>query len=361
MGRFKTLPESICKLWNLQILKLDGCHYLQKLPSSLIRSKALQELSLKDCHRLSSLLPQIGKLTSLRILSMYFVGKERGFHLAEMGPLKLKGDLEIKHLERVKSVKDAKEANMSSKQLNNLTLSWDRNDGEWELQENVEEILEVLQPDTQQLQSLSVEGYKGAHFPQWMSSSPSLNDLSLKNLPNLIRLSREDGENMFPHLSKLTIVGCHKLLNVSAGFQCLTRLEELLIFRCREVEVEGLHEALQRMTSLKELALYDLPKLESSPDCFGNLPLLQSLDIHNLPKLESLPDCFGNLPLLRELHIENCSMLRCLPTSLSLSSSLQYLMIVDCHPELEKRCEKETGEDWPKIAHIPHIYISKRK
>ncbi|TKY45757.1 Disease resistance protein RGA2 [Spatholobus suberectus] len=281
---------------------------------------------------LSSLPPQIGKLTSLRILSMYFVGKKRGFHLAEMGPLKLKGDLEINHLERVKSVKDAKEANMLSKQLNELCLSWDRNDEEWELQENVEEIVEVLQPDTQQLESLSVEGYKGAHFPQWMSSSPSLKRLSLKNLPNLIRLSREDGENMFPRLSKLTIDECPtKLLNVSAGFQCLTRLEALFIFRCREVE--GLHEALQHMTALKKLTL------------------------KSLPKLESLPDCFGNLPLLRELRIYSCDKLRCLPTSLSLTSSLILLDIHGCSRELEKRCEKETGEDWPKIAHIPDTTV----
>ncbi|KAG5087752.1 hypothetical protein JHK86_000364 [Glycine max] len=46
---------------------------------------------------------------------------------------------------------DAKHANMSRKQLNSLSFSWDRNE-EFELQENVGEILEALQPDTQQLQ-----------------------------------------------------------------------------------------------------------------------------------------------------------------------------------------------------------------
>jgi len=46
-----------------------------------------------------------------------------------------------------------------------LWLSWNRDDEEWELQKNVEEILEVLQPDTQQLESLDVVGYEGSHFP----------------------------------------------------------------------------------------------------------------------------------------------------------------------------------------------------
>lgn len=96
-------------------------------------------------------------MTSLRTLSMYVVGKKEGLLLAELEQLNLRGDLYIKHLERVKSVMDAKEANMSSKHLNQLLLSWDRNE-EFVSQENVEEILEALQPLTQQLQSLGVGG-----------------------------------------------------------------------------------------------------------------------------------------------------------------------------------------------------------
>jgi len=119
-GNFKTLPESLGKLWNLHILKLDYCYRLKQLPNRLTRLKALQQLSLKDCYNLSSLPPHLGKLTSLKKLSAYFVGSERGFHLAEVGPLKLKGYLHIKHLEKVKSVTDAKEANLSNKQLNKL-------------------------------------------------------------------------------------------------------------------------------------------------------------------------------------------------------------------------------------------------
>jgi len=67
----------------------------------------------------------------------------------------------------MKSVTDGKEANLSNKQLNKLYLSWDENK-ESKLQQNVEEILGALQPDTQQLQSLTLQGYKGANFPLWM-------------------------------------------------------------------------------------------------------------------------------------------------------------------------------------------------
>ncbi|KAK7407276.1 hypothetical protein VNO78_09055 [Psophocarpus tetragonolobus] len=380
-GEFTTLPESLCKLWNLHILKLDNCYRLQRLPNSLIFLKALQQLSLNGCDSLLSLPPHIRKLTSLTRLTTYFIGYKRGLHLAELGALKLKGDLHIRHMGKVKSIMDAKDANMSSKQLNKLWLSWDRNE-ESKLQENVKEILEELKPDTQQLECLGVKGYKGVHFPQWMSSPslkcltdlkledcencsqlpllgklPSLKKLRIDNmiylkylyeecydggvdfkaleslilvyLPSLIRLSRNDEENIFPQLSSLQIIECPKLLKVSRGFQFLTHLKELSIKSCREVE--GLHTALQNMTSLRSLYLRDLPMLEF------------------------LPDCFGNLPLLHELTIWKCSKLKCLPTSLSLSS-LEWLHIYDC-PELEKRCESKTGEDWPKIAHIPHRRI----
>jgi len=146
-GNFKTLPESLGKLWNLHILKLDYCYRLKQLPNRLTRLKALQQLSFKDCYNLSSLPPHLEQLTSLKKLSTYFVGRERWFHLAELGSLKLKGYLQIEHLEKVKSVTDAKEANLSNKQLNKLYLSWDENE-EPELQQNVEEILGALQPDT---------------------------------------------------------------------------------------------------------------------------------------------------------------------------------------------------------------------
>ncbi|RDX85404.1 putative disease resistance protein RGA4, partial [Mucuna pruriens] len=495
-GGFETLPESLGKLWNLQILNLDNCRLLQKLPNSLIRLKAMQKLSLFGCSSLSSLPPQIGKLTSLWSLTTYFVGKERGFLLTELGSLKLKGDLSILHLGKVKSVMDAKEANMSSKKLKRLFLSWDGNE-ESELQENVEQILEVLQPHTQHLRTLKVVGYEGAHFPQWMSSPslkyltnlqleecksclqlpplwelPSLKYLRISNmihvkylyeesyhggvvfmdleflvlnkLPNLIRLLREDGENMFPRLSTLHITKCPKLL----GFPTLPSINDLLIEgKCNQDILSSIHKLsnleslrfrlddeltcfpdgmLQNLTSLKRLHFYGLSKLEVLPteiinlnavqelvicDCnslkslaeevllqglpslkkleimgchkfnvsagfqcltclehlwisgctrveglhetLQHMTALQSLGLWDLPNLESLPDCFENLGLLSKLTIGYCSKLTCLPMSLSLSS-LKSLRIDGC-PELQKQCQKEMGKDWPKIAHIPHI------
>ncbi|XP_045812709.1 putative disease resistance protein RGA3 [Trifolium pratense] len=429
LGNFETLPESICMLWNLHILKLDRCHSLRNLPNNLIHLKALHHLSLNYCTNLSSLPPQIGKLTSLRTLSMYVVGKERGFLLTELGQLNLKGELHIKHLERVKSAEDAKEANMLSKHLSHLQLSWERTE-ESQLQENVEKILEVLQPaHTQKLQGLCVEGYIGAQFPRWMSS-PSLKDLnslelvgcesclhlpqlaklhslkeltvsnmsrlmyvdnespgsgvagcfialkklSLKKLPNLIRLSREDTENMFPHLSKLKIIECPNLL----GLNCIPSLNIMRIEgKCNQHLLSSIHKLgnlaflvliniedltcfsdgmLRNLTSLKELIIWSCSQIEGLDEALQHLTSLQSLSLWDLPNLASLPDSLGNLSSLQELYILNCLKLKCLPTSIQSFIGLKSLEIWGCS-ELGKRCEKEIGEDWPKISHVKNISI----
>jgi len=427
-GDFETLPEPICKLRNLQILKLDHCQNLQNFPNSLICLKALQHLSLNYCRKLSSLPPHIGKLTSLRTLSMYVVGNKRGFFLAELGQLNLKEELHIKHLERVKSVEDAKEANMLTKCLNYLGLSWMSTE-ESQLQGNVEQILEVLQPaHTQKLQRLCVEGYTGTQFPQWMSS-PSLRDLNflylkdcknclhlpqlaklpflkelllfnmslvlyldevsydsgvvegfialecllLENMPNLLRLSREDRENMFPRLSRLEITECPKLLDLP----CLPSLRDMNIKgKCNQDLLSSIHKLgslkslqlrgnkeitdgmLRNPTSLKDLTISSCSELEGLDETLKQVTSLECLSLRNLPSLTSLPESLRNLSSLIELEIVECPKLTCLPISIQSLPGLRCLVIYGCY-ELEKRCEKEKGEDWPKISHVENIIIYK--
>ncbi|KAI5437172.1 hypothetical protein KIW84_023333 [Lathyrus oleraceus] len=363
------LAQSIAE----EILKLDYCKSLQRLPDRLVQLKALQYLSLTRCTSLSSLPPHIRKMASLKTLTTHVVGKEKGFLLAELGQMNLKGSLDIKHLERVESVMDANEANMLRKQVNNLELEWEINE-ESQLQENVVKILEVLEPQTQQLQSLRVRGYTGAYFPQWMSSSslniltylelvncqsclhlptgmlrdlPSLKTLYIDGLSKLEQLPTDINntnviqeiyisgwENLksledevlhgLHSLKRLNIMSCQKF-NLSESFQYLTCLENLTVQGCPEIE--GLHEALQHMCALQYLSLANLPNLASLPDWLGNLVLLQTLEIFLCPKLIYLPTSIQRLTRLKRLEIYDCS-------------------------ELGKRCRENTGEDWHKIAHI---------
>ncbi|KAH8483080.1 hypothetical protein H0E87_027722, partial [Populus deltoides] len=62
----------------------------------------------------------------------------------------------------------------------------------------------------------------------------------------------------------------------------------------------------------------------------GSAESLQTFIIRGCPNIEEMPECIGNLNKLQNLEITGC-------------------------PSLSKRCRRETGEDWPKIKHIPKI------
>ncbi|MED6179500.1 hypothetical protein PIB30_001798 [Stylosanthes scabra] len=254
----KKLPESISSLCNLQVLNLNDCERLQWLPQHLKYLKALRHLYLRGCSSLVGMPHEIGQLTSLRTLNIYIVGKKRGLRLAELGQLCLRGELHIKNLDRVRNAADAKEANLKGKQLDELKLSWGRNE-ESKLQQNVDQILEALEPHPK-LINLGVVGYQGNYFPHWMGNPdlknlcfiklvdcwhsqqlpplgrlpslerlviccmhnlkyvddesydggvargfPSLEYLALSCMPNLEGLSKEEGRDIFPRLSRLRI------------------------------------------------------------------------------------------------------------------------------------------------------------
>ncbi|CAL0311986.1 unnamed protein product [Lupinus luteus] len=355
-GRFKTLPKSLCKLLNLQILSLDCCHFLQRLPDRLKCLKSLRHLCLTQCNSLSRLAPEIGKLTSLRTLSIYIVGKQRGLLLAELGQLNLTGELHIKHMERVKNVMAVRDANLKSKHLSILVLSWDRNE-ESQVQYNVEQIIEALHPHPKELRTFRVEGYPGATFPQWVASPspknlncvnlmdcesclhlqplgklPSLKFLTVSNmkhlkhrenepydagvvgsyialeflalerLPNLIRLSREVGESMFQRLSELQISHCPKL-----ALPCLPSLNQL------RIEGKSSHDLLSSIHifhSLECLWFMYNEELISFPDeMLRDLTPLKKLEICKYSKLEVLPLEIMSLNAIEELNINHCNSL----------------------------------------------------
>ncbi|KAJ4716399.1 Disease resistance protein [Melia azedarach] len=120
-------------------------------------------------------------------------------------------------------------------------------------------------------------------------------------------------------------------------------------------------EGFQHLVSLKYLNLHGQPnadnhtgsfKLAALPESLQHIPPLEVLGISGFPNLTSLPSWLGNLTSLQFLSIIRCCKLCHLPMSTKNHSNLQTLFI---SPELLKRCEKEIGEDWHKIAHISFV------
>ncbi|KAJ9559306.1 hypothetical protein OSB04_013920 [Centaurea solstitialis] len=294
-SRIESLPESIICLQNLQVLLVKHCRNLLKLPEGMRYMKNLRCLDNEECDRLDCMPVGIKELGCLTRLGLFVVGEKKGSQITELGDLNLLGGrLELRGLENVGGLEEAKSANLKHKtNLMSLVLHWRCFRGS---EENVddEDVVEGLEPNSS-LKELDIRDYMGKMIcPSWMTK-----------LRNLVKIE---------------------------FWWCL---------RCERIPPLG------KLPSVKIISLAIMAIRCLDDDEF---PSLQELTIQHCPQLVSLPN---NLPKLTGLHIKRCPKLRFLPNGLKELSSLE---IRDCE-ELERRCEKEKGEDWPKISHVPNLIL----
>ncbi|KAK9290299.1 hypothetical protein L1049_008466 [Liquidambar formosana] len=118
-------------------------------------------------------------------------------------------------------------------------------------------------------------------------------------------------------------------------------------------------KGLQGLTSLRTLNLSKLSRMTSLSEGIQYLTSLQIFRIRYCPRLCSLPSGMKHLTALEKLVIDDCPNISSLPDGLRSLTTLQVLDIESC-PHLSRRCQKDTGEDWPKISLIPNVFIDIR-
>ena len=193
-------------------------------------------------------------------------------------------------------------------------------------------------------------------FP-YLGEFLSLSNVSSKLIQETILPSSSSSSSS--HLSKLksmTIANLPDVVSLPDGWVSnLISLESLYIICCKELnlgsDVDGME--WRHLNRLTFLGFYYLPKLNSLPVGLQHVTTLETLQISNCENLKTLPRWIGNLISLKEFTIYDCPNLKSLPDEMRDLSSLQTLRIWNC-PELQRQCEKETGQDWDKIAHIPY-------
>ena len=188
---------------------------------------------------------------------------------------------------------------------------------------------------------------------------PSLEELSLRHCPNL-----KSVHCFLPSLVKLNIDYCDELESFPGlglpSFPAMglsSKLESVYIRKCNTLFAGRKQWDLQRLPSLSSFSFSGCEEVESFPEEDMLLPsTLTSLQISDLPHLKSLDvEGLQHLTSLRKFTINRCPKLQSMP-QLGLLSSLSYLSIYAC-PLLVQKCQRETGEDWPKISQIGRAHV----
>ncbi|KAM5576766.1 putative disease resistance protein RGA3 [Rosa sericea] len=294
-------------LTSLRTLEVKNCNGLSRLPSGLQYCTSLQELSIGSCSSLPSL-PFEEVMPSLRKLKVVQCEELSSLPALECFPA-------IRHLTIIKCPKLAS----ISRSLRECAA-------------------------TSTYANLLPQG-----IPEIFTSLEELfirDCISLQSIPTLQGLTS---------LRQLEISNCGNVECLPAGLHCLIGLKELRIGGfCKELDF---FPDFQVPSQLEKLELSGWPKLKSLPHQIQNFSSsLTSLVIISFNGVESFPEWLGNLASLEYLLIKSCEKLMYLPTleAMRCLTTLRDLAIQDC-PLLKENCAKESGPEWPKISHIPHI------
>ncbi|XP_057503726.1 putative disease resistance RPP13-like protein 1 [Actinidia eriantha] len=214
-------------------------------------------------------------------------------------------------------------------------------------------------------------------FPQGGLPAPNLRWFRLVSCLKL-KVLPEQMQTLFPSLYILELAGCPEIESFPDG-GLPSNLRELRISNCTKLVDRRREWGLQRLPSLRQfefgglptsfpeegllpstlttLSMQNLSNLKSlNKRGFQLLCSLKSLNIFRCPQLRSLLE-EGFPASLETLRIATCPQLQALPEK-GLPPSLSELLIRDC-PLLKPRCQRDRGDDWHKIAHIPFIFIDR--
>ncbi|WRX12468.1 hypothetical protein QQP08_004955 [Theobroma cacao] len=175
----ETLPDSICKLYNLETLILQECSRLKEFPSKMRDLINLRHLDFTGANSQIRMPMGIGELTSLQTLTRFVVSRDNGLQIQEMEKLSnLKGGLLISGLENIVKAQDAAVAGLCNKSnLSDLTLEWKYSCDAFAVEEIQfhMDVLNSLRPHAM-LERLTIKYYGGETFPSWIGD-PSIEKL----------------------------------------------------------------------------------------------------------------------------------------------------------------------------------------
>ncbi|KAK4425809.1 putative disease resistance protein RGA3 [Sesamum alatum] len=314
----KDLPETIYDLYYLQTLNIAYCISLSGLPShginKLINLRHLVNFwTSPSGFKFSEGLQNLTCLRTLNEFNASASGNQLGWlkGLNQLGgtlTIRLQGDFD--ELE-------AKKADLANKKsIRSLMLE------AWAARTQA---VEALQPH----RNLPILVYKGRHLPNWIMSLTNLRELRLRGI-------EAENADSLPPLGKLPL------------------LENLVLISWRMKR--GGHDLLRINTTAVASS--------TSTSIFPRLKVLEICMCDFWEEWEDINEEQQNnanisiFPCLKMLELRDCHELKALPHRLlhkASSSSLQILEINWCN----NRYNKETGQDWTQLSHIPRVELRK--
>ena len=316
------LSNELFNLFNLRYLSLRGT-LVNELPKSIKKLINLQSLDIRDTQ-IEVIPREIGNLHNLHhLIAHHFTKKWTDFKFV-IGARTPSNIYKLKNLQSVTFIEakgDLIRRIGSMTQLIRIGIS------------------DVKEADEMDL-CLSIQNMRLLHF------------LSIKvtNVEETLRMDALSSPP--PNLQKLVLVG--KLEKVPQWFCSLQRIRNLHLHWSR------LDEDL-----LPYIATWPhLGRLTLTNACVGNqlcfstgFVKLTVLNIRNLPQLNEIIIEKGVMPNMKSLEIESCMELKTVPKGTEYLKTLQELFLKSASKEL-KNCIKEEGSvNFPKVEHIPKIYL----
>lgn len=212
--KIERLPNSICKLCNLLTLNLSRCKFLIMFSTHMHKLINLHHLDIIGIS-LKRMPIQISKLKCLWTLTKFFVNKNIGFQIGELGKLpNLRGAILIAKLQDVINPTDALYAKLKAKrQLKDLTLEWDADDI---ISQSERDVLNNLQPHTN-LKRLVINNYSGTSFPNWVGNY-SFSNVKVVHLNSCRFCLNLPSLDQVPSLQNFSIVGFDEVVKVGPDF-----------------------------------------------------------------------------------------------------------------------------------------------
>ncbi|XP_048420474.1 putative disease resistance protein At3g14460 [Pyrus x bretschneideri] len=344
---FKSFPEE-SKFPSLVVLKIKGCpEFVGFLYGGGLQAPNLETMEIKECNEFRSLPEEMhASLPSLQSLSIEGCKEFKSF--PEESKFPSLDYLEIKECPEFVGFPHG--GGLQAPNLKTMRI---------EECNKFRSLPEEMHASLPSLQSLSIEGCKEfKSFPE-ESKFLSLDKLYIKKCPEFRSLP-EEMQISLPSLSCLSIWDCPELESFPEG-GLPSKLRSLSIWKCKKPMANRMRWGLQTLTSLEHLDVgFSECEEEEIGESFpeeGLLPTtLTSLGILHHPNLKTIDGkALRHLISLEKLEIFFCPRLQSLPDE-GLPTSLSRLRIYKCDL-LSQRCHRNTGEDWPKISHIPEILI----